>query len=210
MTAAALTWRTSPAILYVAFGVVITKFMGESASKLRCVFEAMYSNEAVYLFDEFDAIGARRDQINDVGEIRSVLNSFLQLLDGNDSRGLIIAATNHPDLLDPDLFRRFDDVIEYAKPDDNIAHRFIPFRSRLSTSIPPRKSAAGTRAFFCVTRMANAQSTEGRRNSRMILTVRITSCFTSTFTEKTAQGWEPAIRQAGLDWSPAALICSRG
>jgi SpoVK/Ycf46/Vps4 family AAA+-type ATPase len=88
----------------------------------------MYSNEAVYLFDEFDAIGARRDQINDVGEIRRVLNSFLQLLDSDDSRGLIIAATNHPDLLDSALFRRFDDVIEYAKPDDDIAQQIIANR----------------------------------------------------------------------------------
>jgi SpoVK/Ycf46/Vps4 family AAA+-type ATPase len=125
MTAAALAGELHLPLFTLLLEGVITKFMGETASKLRAVFDAMYSNEAVYLFDEFDAIGARRDQINDVGEIRRVLNSFLQFLDSNDSRGLIIAATNHPDLLDSALFRRFDDVLEYAKPDDDIAHRIM-------------------------------------------------------------------------------------
>ena len=128
MTAAALAGELHLPLFTLLLEGVITKFMGETASKLRAVFDAMYTNEAVYLFDEFDAIGARRDQINDVGEIRRVLNSFLQLLDSNDSRGLIIAATNHPDLLDSALFRRFDDVIEYAKPDDDIAHQIIANR----------------------------------------------------------------------------------
>ncbi|HTR27402.1 MAG TPA: ATP-binding protein [Terriglobales bacterium] len=128
MTAAALAGELHLPLFTLLLEGVITKFMGETASKLRAVFDAMYTNEAVYLFDEFDAIGARRDQINDVGEIRRVLNSFLQLLDSNDSRGLIIAATNHADLLDSALFRRFDDVIEYVKPDDDIAHQIIANR----------------------------------------------------------------------------------
>jgi SpoVK/Ycf46/Vps4 family AAA+-type ATPase len=88
--------------------------MGETASKLRAVFSAMVETRGVYFFDEFDAIGARRSERNDVGEIRRVLNSFLQFLEEDDSEGLIVAATNHPELLDPALFRRFDDVIEYA------------------------------------------------------------------------------------------------
>jgi SpoVK/Ycf46/Vps4 family AAA+-type ATPase len=128
MTAAALSGELHLPLFTLLLEGVITKFMGETASKLRAVFDAMYTNEAVYLFDEFDAIGARRDQSNDVGEIRRVLNSFLQLMDSNDSRGLIIAATNHPDLLDSALFRRFDDVIEFEKPDDQIARNIIANR----------------------------------------------------------------------------------
>src|SRR5215469_4459057 len=81
MTAAVLAGELHLPLFTLLLEGVITKFMGETASKLRAVFDAMYSNEAVYLFDEFDAIGARPDQINDVGEIRRVLNSFLQLLD---------------------------------------------------------------------------------------------------------------------------------
>jgi SpoVK/Ycf46/Vps4 family AAA+-type ATPase len=102
--------------------------MGETASKLRIVFDAMIGTRGVYFFDEFDAIGSRRSERNDVGEIRRVLNSFLQLLEKDDSDGLIIAATNHPELLDPALFRRFDDVIRYALPDDKIATRILKTR----------------------------------------------------------------------------------
>jgi len=80
------------------------------------------------LFDEFDAIGARRAQTNDVGEIRRVLNSFLQLLEKDYSDSLIIAATNYPDLLDKALFRRFDDVIEYFLPDQRTAVRVVEAR----------------------------------------------------------------------------------
>lgn len=99
--------------------------MGETASKLRLVFDAMVGTRGVYFFDEFDAIGARRGERNDVGEIRRVL---LQLLENDDSGGLIIAATNHPELLDPALFRRFDDVIRYTLPDDVIATRILKMR----------------------------------------------------------------------------------
>src|SRR5581483_9695129 len=95
------------------------------------VFDAMIGTRGVYFFDEFDAIGSKRGERNDVGEIRRVLNSFLQLLEKDESDGLIIAATNHPELLDPALFRRFDDVIRYALPDNNIAMRIL--RTRLSS-----------------------------------------------------------------------------
>lgn len=102
--------------------------MGETAAKLRMIFQAMTVEKGVYLFDEFDALGARRAQTNDVGEIRRVLNSFLQFLEKDDSDSIIIAATNHADLLDKALFRRFDDVIEYALPDERTAVKIIESR----------------------------------------------------------------------------------
>jgi SpoVK/Ycf46/Vps4 family AAA+-type ATPase len=108
---------------------LITKFMGETAAKLRLVFDAIRETRGVYLFDEFDAIGGQRTLMNDVGEIRRVLNSFLHFLEEADPTSVIVAATNHPDLLDPALFRRFDDLIEYSLPTDELACR--AFRSRL-------------------------------------------------------------------------------
>lgn len=128
MTADALAGELRVPLFTVVFDSLISKFMGETASKLRIVFDAMVSTRGVYFFDEFDAIGSRRGERNDVGEIRRVLNSFLQLLEKDDSDGLIIAATNHPELLDPALFRRFDDVIQYALPDDKIATRILKNR----------------------------------------------------------------------------------
>lgn len=108
---------------------LITKYMGETASKLRLVFDAIAKTRGVYLFDEFDALGGRRDADRDVGEIRRVLNSFLQFLEQDASQSPLIAATNHPDLLDPALFRRFDDTIRYDLPTDELAERAM--RSRL-------------------------------------------------------------------------------
>lgn len=130
MGANALAGELHMPLLTVLLEGVITKFMGETAAKLRLIFEAMQGTAGIYLFDEFDAIGARRDQRNDVGEIRRVLNSFLQLMDADVSTGPIVAATNHPELLDPALFRRFDDVIEFKLPTTQEASEII--RNRLA------------------------------------------------------------------------------
>ncbi|MGB5972180.1 MAG: ATP-binding protein [Nodosilinea sp.] len=84
--------------------------------------------EEFTFFDEFDALGGERSNVNDVGEARRVLNSFLFLIENDDSDSLVIAATNHPKLLDQALFRRFDDVIEYTIPGDEVIRRLIETR----------------------------------------------------------------------------------
>jgi SpoVK/Ycf46/Vps4 family AAA+-type ATPase len=116
MTAAAMAGEMGLPLFMIQLDGVITKFMGETAAKLRLVFDAIRTTRGVYLFDEFDAIGGRRSASNDVGEIRRVLNSFLLFLEQERSDSLVVAATNHPDLLDRALFRRFDDIIEYGAP----------------------------------------------------------------------------------------------
>lgn len=104
--------------LFVArFDSLITKFMGESASKLRLVFDALKTTRGVYLFDEFDSLGLQRGSQHDVAEMRRTLNMFLQLIEQDQSESLIVAATNHGASLDAALFRRFDDVIRYELPD---------------------------------------------------------------------------------------------
>jgi SpoVK/Ycf46/Vps4 family AAA+-type ATPase len=130
MTAAALAGELHLPLLAVRLDGLITKFMGETAAKLRLVFDAMVRTRGVYLFDEFDAIGGDRGLSNDVGEMRRVLNSFLQFLEADDSDSLILAATNHEGLLDPALFRRFDDVIRYGLPTSEQAEELV--RNRLS------------------------------------------------------------------------------
>jgi len=131
LTAAALAGELHLPLFSILLEGVITKFMGETASKLRLIFEAMAQTPGVYLFDEFDAFGARRTEMNDVGEIRRVLNSFLQLLEQDASSGLIVAATNHPDLLDRALFRRFDDVVRYDLPDEQTVKLILACRLAL-------------------------------------------------------------------------------
>lgn len=117
LTASVLAGELGLALFQVHLDALISKFMGETASKLRLVFDAIRDHRAVYFFDEFDAIASQRGLGNDVGEIRRVLNSFLQLIEQDHSNSLIVAATNHPEILDYAVFRRFDDVIEYQLPE---------------------------------------------------------------------------------------------
>ena len=116
MTAAVLAHELSLPLLTIRLDSIMSKFMGETASKLRTIFDAAESQRAVYLFDEFDAIGGDRTA-NDVGEARRILNSFLLFLENSSSESIVIAATNHRSILDRALFRRFDMVLEYALPD---------------------------------------------------------------------------------------------
>ncbi|SHI25216.1 AAA family ATPase [Pollutimonas bauzanensis] len=134
MTASVLAGELGVPLFLVRLDALITKFMGETAAKLRQVFDAIAEIRGVYFFDEFDAIGSQRGLANDVGEIRRVLNSFLQMIEHDDSNSLIIAATNHPEILDHALFRRFDDMIEYHLPTATQAGELI--RSRLGGFVP--------------------------------------------------------------------------
>ncbi|MBW1799473.1 MAG: ATP-binding protein [Deltaproteobacteria bacterium] len=117
MTASALAGELGLPLFVTRLDGVITKYMGETSAKLRLIFEALKKNRGVYLFDEFDSIGSTRVLTNDVGEMRRILNSFLQLTDEDESESLILSATNHPDILDHALYRRFDDILEYSLPD---------------------------------------------------------------------------------------------
>lgn len=104
---------------------LVTKFMGETSARLRQIFDFIEMQPAVYLFDEFDAIGSQRGKENEVGEMRRVLNSFLQFIERDHSESLIIAATNDLNILDNALFRRFDDVILYNIPSEEEILRLI-------------------------------------------------------------------------------------
>lgn len=129
MTAAALAGDLGVPLFSIQLDGLITKYMGETAAKLRLVFDAIQATRGVYLFDEFDALGRERSSHNDVGEIRRVVNSFLQFLEQDESDSLVLGATNHVGLLDRALFRRFDAVLEYALPTPEIATRVM--RGRL-------------------------------------------------------------------------------
>lgn len=119
MTAGVLAGELGLPVFSILLDGLITKFMGETAAKLRLVFDAIQQTRAVYLFDEFDAFAGERNSRNDVGEIRRVLNSFLQFLEQDESESVIVAATNNPSILDRALFRRFDLVVDYLMPGRN-------------------------------------------------------------------------------------------
>lgn len=118
-TASIIAAELSIPLYTIQVDKLVTKFMGETSTKLRQIFETIENNTGVYFFDEFDAIGADRSLDNEVGEMRRILNSFLQFIEQDSSDSIIIAATNNQKLLDQALFRRFDDVLHYSLPSAN-------------------------------------------------------------------------------------------
>ena len=136
LTASALAGELGLPLFVVRLDALITRFMGETAAKLRLIFDAIAQTRAVYLFDEFDSIGAERGLSNDVGEIRRVVNSFLQMVEQDHSDSIIVAATNHVGLIDRALFRRFDDIIEFDLPDP--ARIQLALKARLGSFKPTR------------------------------------------------------------------------
>jgi SpoVK/Ycf46/Vps4 family AAA+-type ATPase len=117
MTAQAIAGELGIPVFIIRLDGILSKYMGESIAKLRMIFDLMPQQRGVYLFDEFDSIGSHRNQGQDIGEIKRILNSFLINIEKDLSNSIIIAATNMPDLLDKALFRRFDDIINYPLPD---------------------------------------------------------------------------------------------
>ena len=116
MAAGALSRAIGLPLFRVELHGVISSFLGETAGKLAKVFEHVRSMPAVYLFDEFDALGAERSSLGSEAagaEMRRVVNSILQFIESDQSDSLIVAATNHAQLLDSALFRRFEEVIVF-------------------------------------------------------------------------------------------------
>jgi SpoVK/Ycf46/Vps4 family AAA+-type ATPase len=133
MTAEAIAGELNIPVYIIRLDGLMSKYMGESISKLRLIFDAMVDHRAVYLFDEFDSIGSHRNQGQDVGEIKRVLNSFLINIEKDTSNSIIIAATNLHEALDKALFRRFDTTVQYPLPNEDeieetIKKRLIEFK----------------------------------------------------------------------------------
>lgn len=116
-TAHVLAGELGLALYTIRLESLLSQFMGETISRLHVVFERVRSERAVYLFDEFDSIGSSRQEPNDVGEIKRVLNAFLLYIEGDAGESVIVASTNNPHRLDYALFRRFDDLVEFGMPD---------------------------------------------------------------------------------------------
>lgn len=111
-----LSWNTGLPLLKVHFDTLISSYLGESASKLRKVFEAAHKEPCILFLDECDYIAKRRGDGRDVGEVSRIANTLLQLLEDFDAPGLLLAATNLDEMLDHAIFRRFDDVFCVPMP----------------------------------------------------------------------------------------------
>lgn len=112
-----LAWNTGLPLLKVRFDAMVSSFLGETASNLRVVFEDASKNPCLLFLDECDSIAKSREDYQEVGEMKRVVNTFLQILDEYEpTSGLLVAATNLNKSLDTALWRRFDDLIEVPKP----------------------------------------------------------------------------------------------
>lgn len=138
MTASVIASEVSLPLYTIQVDKLVTKFMGETSVRLREIFDSIEARPGVYFFDEFDAIGADRSLDNEVGEMRRILNAFLQFIEQDNSDSIIIAATNNQRILDKALFRRFDDVLHYSLPSDKEICRLLKAKldSYLDKEIP--------------------------------------------------------------------------
>ena len=115
LTAEVIAGELGRPLTIVRTDSVVSSFLGETAANLRRVFDFVSASPLVALFDEFDALGKEREDASEHGELRLVVNAVLQMLDAYDGRSLVIAATNHEQLLDSAIWRRFEEVL-FLKP----------------------------------------------------------------------------------------------
>lgn len=128
--AEALASELGRPFVVVNIDAVVSSYLGETASNLRRVLEYADTAPFVVLFDEFDSLGRSRDDASEHGEMKRVITTFLQLIDRYRGPSILVAATNHPALLDSALWRRFDEVLEFAMPTVHQLRRVLRVRLR--------------------------------------------------------------------------------
>lgn len=136
VAAEAVAKALSLPLIVVRFDAVVSSYLGETASNIRKVFQFARTRPMVLLFDEFDAIGKKRTDPEEHGELKRVVNSFLQLMDAFQGDAVTIAATNHQMLLDPALWRRFDEIVWFEMPDTRAVHELLVRNLRQTGTAP--------------------------------------------------------------------------
>lgn len=136
ITAEAISGELGLPLIYIRLDAIVSSYLGDTASNLRKVFDYISSGRFVVFFDEFDAIGKSRSDSNEHGELKRVVNSFLQMVDNYSGDNIIIAATNHQNLLDSAVWRRFDEIIYFGNPEEEDIEKLI----KLKTKVFPKKN----------------------------------------------------------------------
>jgi SpoVK/Ycf46/Vps4 family AAA+-type ATPase len=130
VTAESISNELQLPLLYTRFDSIISSYLGETATNLRKVFDFAKEGEWVLFFDEFDSIGKSRSIDSEHGELKRVVNSFLQLLDNFPRNTMVIAATNYETIIDKALWRRFDEIIYFDMPKKDDIEKFIRLKLR--------------------------------------------------------------------------------
>ncbi|WP_437547234.1 ATP-binding protein [Sorangium sp. So ce367] len=147
LAAAVLAGEMGLPLMTVRFDALFSRFLGATAVQLRAIFAEMPHRPGVYLFDEFDSVAKARGDSQDVGEMNRVVTAFLQLVDADMSGSILVAATNHVELLDRAVFRRFDVIVPFDKPP----------REQIAELMKLRLSTVGLSAEVANRRAANAE-----------------------------------------------------
>lgn len=112
-------------IVTARFDTLISSLLGSTAKNIHRIFEYAKKQPCVLFLDEFDAIAKARDDSHEMGELKRVVNSLLQNIDDFSENGILIAATNHANLLDTAVWRRFQTIVELTKPGSTEIIKFL-------------------------------------------------------------------------------------
>jgi len=134
MTASYIAEQMKLPLLTVDLASVMSSYLGRTGRNIRTILDYAAQNECVLFIDEFDALAKRRDDNADVGELKRLVNVLLLELDRWPAKSFLIAATNHLDLLDSAIARRFDTTLKLSLPKHNE-------RSELISQIPVIRAA---------------------------------------------------------------------
>lgn len=119
--ARALSWP----LLVLDLSAVMSSFLGRTGTNLRYVLDYAKSVDCILLLDELDALAKRRDDVHEVGELKRLVTVLLQEIDDWPATGLLVAATNHEDLLDHAVWRRFEMKIEFPMPNEDAVRQAV-------------------------------------------------------------------------------------
>ena len=142
--AAGLAAELGIPFVVVRVDAIVSSYLGQTSGNLRRIFDYAAQTRCVLLFDEFDALARSRDDTTEHGELKRVVSSFLQLLDSYEGPSILVAATNHEEILDRALWRRFSEVIEFRRPTIPQIRALLRkrLRGRATSKIPYDKLAA--------------------------------------------------------------------
>lgn len=110
--------QTGLPLVIARFDAIVSSLLGNTSKNIRKIFDFADNKPCILFLDEFDAIAKARDDQYELGELKRVINSLLQNIDSFSKQNVLIAATNHPELLDKAIWRRFNTVVEIGLPQD--------------------------------------------------------------------------------------------
>lgn len=167
-------------LLVLDLATVMSSYLGKTGSNIRAVLKYAISFPCVLLLDEFDAIAKRRDDDHDVGELKRLVTVLLQAIDDWPHTSLLVAATNHGELLDPAVWRRFDLNIHFDLPDSGLVEEYLKLHDIGGTLLPIMTSSYTDKSFSDIEREVNILRKTSVLEQRPLLDVFVESHTSNT------------------------------